>query len=154
MGFIVICIILSIAIAIILMVIDTMKTKRIESILLSGQFIDAETFLKVRKEKTYTSKQSYHSTIIKYAGIYILENTDKNKHYVGQSKDVFSRVFAHLSGRGNGDVYADFKYGDNFKVIILPLNNSEFNNLNDMERAFIDYFNASQSGYNKTRGNK
>ena len=34
---------------------------------------------------------------------------------MGQGKAVLDRVNHHFSGRGNGDVYADYKYGD-FKI--------------------------------------
>lgn len=33
---------------------------------------------------------------------------------MGQGKAVLDRVNHHFSGRGNGDVYADYKYGDFF----------------------------------------
>lgn len=147
------CFIAAVGIAILLVVDDYRKTKRIESILFSGEFIDAEIFLEVRKEKTYNSKSGYHSNSIKFKGVYVLKNMDNGKCYVGQSIDVFNRVFAHLSGRGNGDVYADFKYGGNFSVVTLPFSDREFDSLNEMERAFIDYFDSSKNGYNKTKGN-
>ena len=148
------CFVVAIVIAILLMVDDYQKTKRIEDILLSGEFIDAKTFLKVRKEKTYSSKNGYHSNSIKFKGVYVLKNVDSGKCYVGQSKDVLNRVFSHLSGSGNGDVYADFKYGSNFSVVTLPFVDSKFNNLNEMERVCIDYFDSAKNGYNKTKGNR
>ena len=35
---------------------------------------------------------------------------------MGQGKAVLDRVNHHFSGRGNGDVYADYKYGDFFTI--------------------------------------
>lgn len=34
-----------------------------------------------------------------------------NEVYVGQSVNMYKRVYNHLTGHGNGDVYADVKYG-------------------------------------------
>ncbi len=79
------------------------------------------------------------------SGVYVLFI-----YYVGQSINVLKRVKTHLTGSGNGDVYADFKYNDNFEVTIHHCNKDE---LNDIERAFITKYKASTSqGYNKNRG--
>ena len=88
------------------------------------------------------------------SGVYVLFNTTKQLYYVGQSINVLKRVKTHLTGSGNGDVYADvyadFKYNDNFEVTIHHCNKDE---LNDIERAFITKYKASTSqGYNKNRG--
>lgn len=53
----------------------------------------------------------------------------------------------HLNGYGNGDVYADFKSGDDFGVKLLSLTNSNFYSLDDLERNMIEYHNAYQRGY-------
>ena len=87
-------------------------------------------------------------------GVYILYNKTKNMYYVGQATKTIQRVSNHLSGRGNGDVYADYKYGDEFTVKIIPLNKSNYNTLDELERVMIDTYNAYSTGYNKTRGNR
>lgn len=86
-------------------------------------------------------------------GVYILINKTKGLNYVGQSVKAIQRVSAHLSGRGNGDVYADFKYGDTFYVKIIPLNKTNYNTLDELERAMIETYGSYRHGYNKTRGN-
>lgn len=86
-------------------------------------------------------------------GVYILHNTEKDLCYVGQSKDVSKRVYNHFSGRGNADVYADYKYGDNFTVQIIPLENTDYVSLNLLERDMIQQYNSYRHGYNRTRGN-
>ena len=88
-----------------------------------------------------------------FRGVYVLFNEDKNKYYVGQGVRVLSRINNHFSGRGNGDVYADYKYGDTFTIRIIPLAGSGAESLNQLERETIEYFDAFASGYNKTRGN-
>lgn len=64
------------------------------------------------------------------------------------------RVNAHFTGRGNGDVYADYKYGDPFEISMIALENSGFCTLNELERNVIRRYNAFSNGYNKTRGNR
>ena len=46
-----------------------------------------------------------------FAGVYVLLNKTKGINYVGQSRDVYGRVKQHTTGYGNGNVYADMKYG-------------------------------------------
>ena len=92
---------------------------------------------------------SYHD----FTGIYILFNKTKNMHYVGQGAKVFGSVNNHFTGTGNGDVYADYKYGDLFSIKMISLKNSEFDSLDELERKTIITYDAYSSGYNKTRGN-
>ncbi|MBO5908075.1 MAG: GIY-YIG nuclease family protein [Clostridia bacterium] len=89
----------------------------------------------------------------RFEGIYILYNKTKNLYYVGQGVQVPDRVNSHFTGKGNGDVYADYKYGDKFTIRLIPLYKSGFPTLNALERAAIEAFDAFASGYNKTRGN-
>ena len=85
-----------------------------------------------------------------FAGVYILFNATKNMYYVGQGKEVLNRVNSHFTGKGNGDVYADYKYGDKFTIKMIALKNSGFSTLNDLERNTILTYDAFASGYNKT----
>lgn len=68
--------------------------------------------------------------------------------YVGQSKCVYQRVHNHFNGKGNGDVYADIKYG---KWVYVSFVRCEEYELNQKEIELISIFNATRS-YNKTRG--
>lgn len=74
--------------------------------------------------------------------------------YVGQAVKVFQRVNQHFQGRGNGDVYADYKYGDDFVIKMIALRDSGFASLDELERQTIQAYNAYYRGYNKTRGNR
>lgn len=102
-------------------------------------FINANTFL----------KNSYSD----FSGVYIIHNITEDKYYVGQSINVVQRVRNHLTAKGNGDIYADYKYGHSFEVGFVDFNGSGFANLDDMERAYISRYNAYLRGYNKTSGN-
>ena len=68
--------------------------------------------------------------------------------YIGQSVNVTNRVHSHFTGKGNGDVYADIKYGSAVYVQMVPCEREE---MNDLERALIDVFHSTDS-YNATQG--
>lgn len=89
-----------------------------------------------------------------FTGVYILHNVSKGRYYVGQSVRVLTRINQHLTGHGNGDVYADFKYGDSFTVSTIPMQGSGYQSLNDLERDAITAYDAKNHGYNMTRGNR
>lgn len=127
--------------------------KKIEELASNTLEMTPEEFFKMRK----TSFDSHHSSYAmkkNFAGVYILFNQSKGMYYVGQGKQVFNRVNAHFTGKGNGDVYADYKYGDKFTIKMIALENSGFSTLNELERNTISKYNAYYKGYNKTRGNK
>lgn len=113
-----------------------------------------EEFMGLRAEKIHGRKyEGYYALSRNFAGIYIIHNVTKNKYYVGQSKTVMNRVNMHFTGKGNGDVYFDYRSGDEFKIKMIALENSGFSDLNSLERNAIAKYNAYYNGYNKTRGN-
>lgn len=71
-----------------------------------------------------------------------------NEVYIGQSVNMYKRVYNHLTGHGNGDVYADVKYGRYVYVKFIPCTAEQ---LNVYEKGLIDEFNATKS-YNRTKG--
>lgn len=87
-----------------------------------------------------------------YSAIYVLKNLTNDFYYVGQSVNVFKRVNQHFSGKGNGNVYADYKYGQDFQVNIIPV---EKDRLNEIEFNLIKILNANGAkGYNISKGIK
>lgn len=68
--------------------------------------------------------------------------------YVGQSVNLYTRVYKHLTGYGNGDVYADMKRG---RFIYLRFVTCARTQLNQTEIELISKYNATRS-YNKTKG--
>lgn len=88
-----------------------------------------------------------------FRGVYIIKNVSKTMYYVGQSLQVIHRVGNHLRGYGNGDVYADIKRGDKFKIYLMKFNRLRFKTLNDMERYYIKKYDSYNSGYNRNQGN-
>ena len=88
-----------------------------------------------------------------YVGVYVLRNVDKQMYYVGQATRLFFRVNQHFTGHGNGDVYADYKYGDTFLIALFKLSESGYDDLDLFEKDMIAKYNAYSDGYNKTVGN-
>lgn len=113
-----------------------------------------QEFLEIRKNTKGTRNGKGLVTAYNCEGVYVLFNSTKNKYYVGQGKNVMDRVNNHFTGKGNGDVYADYKYGDDFTIKMIPLEGSGFDSLNSLERNAILTYDAYSKGYNKTRGNK
>ena len=90
-------------------------------------------------------------------GCYVIRNDEKNKYYVGQSKDVVKRIKQHFSGTvPKNIIFAEDYYrsqnNDNlFSVKIHKLSTKD--EMDAMEKYLIDYYDAYSQGYNKTQGN-
>lgn len=89
-----------------------------------------------------------------FTGVYVIHNKTKDMYYVGQSARVVGRLIQHLTGCGNGDVYADYKYGDDFELNVVSLRESGYDSLDALERDTIAAYDAYGRGYNRTRGNR
>lgn len=113
-----------------------------------------EEFFRMRNASNGGRGRRHISTNKDFPGVYILYNHDRGMYYVGQGKRVLQRVNMHFTGKGNGDVYADWKYGNRFTISMIALENSGFQTLNELERHAIQRYSAYSKGYNKTRGNR
>ena len=141
--------------AIILPILQKLQiNKQIDDLANNVSEITPEEFMKMRNTSFGGRGRPSHALTRNFAGVYILYNNSKNMYYVGQGKQVLNRVNAHFTGKGNGDVYADYKYGDTFTIKMIALENSGFNSLNELERNTIARYKAFSNGYNKTRGNR
>ena len=76
-------------------------------------------------------------------GVFIVHNATKDLYYVGQSAKAIDRVALQFLGRGNCDVYADFRYGDSFDVRIVPLSGSCFESLTELKHSAIQALEAA-----------
>ena len=90
----------------------------------------AEEFMAQRKSLTQQGE---------ITGIFIVHNL----YYVGQSAKAIDRAAIQFLGRGNWDVYADYKYGDSFSVRIIPLSESGYESLNELKRTAIQALEAA-----------
>ena len=104
----------------------------------------------ITPEQFFDLKKKIKGDIV---GVYIIYNVDKKMYYVGQAKRLYFRVWQHMTGHGNGDVYADYKYGNRFIIRFVTLSESGCDDLDMLERNMIQYYNAFTTGYNKTIGN-
>lgn len=128
--------------------------KKIKGLSDSVLEITPEEFFKIRNSSNGGRGRKHISTEYDFPGVYIIYNHTQDMYYVGQGKKVFQRVNNHFTGHGNGDVYADYKYGDDFTIKMIALEKSGFKTLNELERNTIMTYNAYSRGYNKTKGNK
>lgn len=92
-----------------------------------------------------------------YSGIYCIENTQTGKRYIGQSKDIISRLNRHRNELKRGKhrnvlLQNSFnKYGLLFfKFYILEL--CPLDSLNDKEIEYISKFDSYHNGYNLSPG--
>lgn len=97
----------------------------------------AEEFMSQRKTLTQQGE---------ITGIFIVHNATKDLYYVGQSAKAIDRAAIQFLGRGNCDVYADYKYGDSFNVRIIPFSESGYESLNELKRAAIQALEAAGEG--------
>lgn len=96
----------------------------------------------------------------KIVGCYVIRNREKDKYYVGQSKDVMKRIRQHFKGTVPANViFAEDYYTstftnkeDLFEVKIIPCETKD--ELDNTERDLIKKYDSFQSGYNGTGGNK
>lgn len=131
------------------------KRRRIRHLTDTITTMDVDEFMELRQMKLKgRGGPRYASNEWNFSGVYVLYNTDRDMYYVGQAQKIFSRVNNHFTGKGNGDVYADYKYGDHFEIQLIPLKNSGCKNLNELERYTIHLYHANETGYNKTKGNE
>lgn len=116
--------------------------------------ITPKEFFKIRNKSFGGKGNPLYSNNYNFTGVYILHNQSKDLYYVGQGKKVFNRINSHLTGSGNGDVYADYKYKDPFTIRTIALESSGFKSLDELERHAIETYDAYKKGYNRNKGNR
>ena len=121
------------------------------------QYKDALNYIRTfpTAENTYLPDAFIHTNnkFVDCEGTYVLYNQQDNKYYVGQAASLKRRLHQHFTGKGNGDVYVDYRLGKPFTIYIFPLDDSQFKTLNEQERHYIAKYRAFETGYNKTHGN-
>jgi hypothetical protein len=106
--------------------------------------------LKRLKSHPEREKEGYKD----FSGIYVIYNTVRDKYYIGQAKRVFERVHKHfIESKGNPGVYSDYVSGDKFLINLLPIRQTCFSDLNELETNAISAYDSYKAGYNETPGN-
>jgi len=133
---------------------ETRKRKeRIRELSAGAVEVSPNEFFSLRKSKDFGQSRVTVNQELNFPGVYVIFNATKNMHYIGQGTKTGDRVNAHFTGKGNGDVYADYKYGDSFTIKLIQFQGSGYATMNELERDTIMTYNARATGYNKTRGN-
>ncbi len=95
----------------------------------------------------------------KIIGVYIIHNKEKDKYYVGQSKDVMKRIKQHFNGTvPKNPIFAEDYYTskinnkeDLFEIKIIKCNTKD--ELDKQEKKLIYEYDSWNNGYNGTSGN-
>ena len=88
-------------------------------------------------------------------GVYIIFNQTKAKAYIGQSKNLYQRIFTQHFNKGDvkNIVFAkDWYQGDQFGFKYFLTSTKD--ELDRLEKKYIDLYNAFETGYNGTSGNR
>lgn len=90
-------------------------------------------------------------------GIYIIWNKTLNKYYVGQSKNLYKRLFCSHFSIARNDVnnvkFAKDWY-DNHDFLYKYLKCKTKDELDSKEKEYIEIYDSFNNGYNNTSGNK
>lgn len=120
--------------------------KRIERKIRNKNYMSMEEFFESWKEDKSDFPGCY--VVLIYDRKLIMNPMNYDDIYVGQSIHVRQRVFSHLMGHGNGNVYYGLKSGCKVYVVIQKCSRKK---LNQAEKDLISYFNSTDS-LNMTRG--
>lgn len=114
----------------------------------------------VKNNESFIPLKSFSGlTYEKIIGCYIIHNKEKDKYYVGQSKDVIRRIKQHFKGTiPNNIIFAEDYYStkyekkeDLFEIKIIPCASKD--DLDSTEKKYIEKYNSFINGYNGTNGN-
>ena len=86
--------------------------------------------------------------------IYLAINKINGKMYIGQTIDFKRRIYQHRIIKDNCAIHkAIIKYGwNNFEWHIIDICHGDANNLNILEKHYIEHFGTYHYGYNETFG--
>lgn len=92
-------------------------------------------------------------------GVYVIHNKEKDKYYVGQSKDVMKRIKQHFNGTiPKNTIFAEDYYTSQMEnrddIFELKITRCETKDeLDSLEKKLIYEYDSWNSGYNGTSGN-
>lgn len=119
---------------------------------LPTEMSEDESFVPLKLLLGYENKQ--------FIGCYVIRNTQNNKYYVGQSKDVMKRIKQHFRGTTpNNIIFAEDYYfcpedkrDSLFEIKIIHCETKD--ELDKTEKRLIEEYDSFNNGYNGTAGNK
>ena len=95
----------------------------------------------------------------KIIGVYVIHNKEKDKYYVGQSKDVMKRIKQHFNGTiPNNTIFAEDYYTSQMEnrdnIFEFKITKCETKDeLDRLEKELIYQYDSWNNGYNGTSGN-
>jgi hypothetical protein len=82
-------------------------------------------------------------------GVYILHNVNRHIYYVGQSEKIKASAKKHFKGTSHiKQLNKDISSGHNFNAVLIPLADTNFENLDNLETHYINQYDAAKTGYN------
>jgi len=109
--------------------------------LLSGEEIPVEEFLKLYDTRihNFDSKRDDIKIMkqMDFEAVYTLHNKKKDIYYVGKSSAVLRKIRRHFEGYESESVYKDWKAGDDFTIKVLRLQDTEYENINQLETSIV-----------------
>lgn len=127
------------ALLICLFVVSSIYEQRRREAWLAEKRAIAEGHRPLSPEGFFELRNSYkgHMQDFDFMGCYVIHNLTNGMYYVGQATHVPQRVNAHFTGKGNGDVYADYRYGNQFEIYMVDITTTNYRRLDDLERDLI-----------------
>ncbi len=115
---------------------------------------------KIAQDKSFIMLNSFNGLEYeKIIGVYIIHNREKDKYYVGQSKDVFKRIKQHF----NNTIPKNQIFAEDYYTSKLPNKENLFelkifkcktkDELDTLEKKLIYEYDSWNNGYNGTSGN-
>lgn len=87
---------------------------------------------------------------IKIVGVILLYNSTKKKYYIHKCDNVFSELDDLINGRGNPDVYCDYKHDSfSWRVFTNSIDGKEYESLNEIYKLLATKYNVYRTGYNR-----
>ena len=114
----------------------------------------------IRQDENFTMLKLFNGlSYEKIIGVYVIHNIEKDKYYVGQSKDVMKRIKQHFNGTiPKNIIFAEDYYtstmqnrDDIFELKIIRCKSKD--ELDSLEKKLIYEYDSCNNGYNGTSGN-
>ena len=110
----------------------------LERLTIGNEEIDIEEFLEMYDTRIYNFDNKRNNIKIMkehdFSGVYIIHNCTKNIFHVGKSEKVCRKINRQFEGYENQTLYYDYKNGDIFRVRIIKLENSNYDDISKLEK--------------------
>lgn len=121
------------------------KAKEVlERLVVDNEEINIEEVLEMYDTRIYDFDSKQHDIKIlkqiEFEGVYIIHNCTKDIFLVGKSKNVLRKIERQFKGYENKEVYLDYKKGDKFKIRIIDLKKSNYDNIDELVKNMTNQY--------------